>query len=82
LFNTLPFQWHRIEFDLVSFDFLVSVLDNQQLFDLGQHCMLSLEQEIGNGKADFGLRIVRASTPYSEIGNPQSKNLQPATRNL
>jgi hypothetical protein len=78
----LPFQRHRIEFDLVSFDFLVSVLNNQQLFDLGQHCMLSLEQEIEIGKADFELRNVRVSAPYFEIGNPQSKTyLQPATCN-
>jgi hypothetical protein len=57
LFDTLPFQGHRVEFDLVRFDFLISVLNDQQLFDLGQHCVLSLEQEIGNGKADFGSRI-------------------------
>jgi len=70
LFNSLPFQRYRIEFDLVSLDFLVSVLNNQQLFDLGQHRMLSLEQEIGNGKADFGLRITECTGFHSTIRNP------------
>jgi hypothetical protein len=80
LLDTLPFQRYRIQFDLVGFDFLVSILNDQQLFDLRQHCAFSLEQEIANGKEKqewSRVRMANCGVYGFPFRNPRSK-----TRNL